>query len=101
MKIIGSTTTYVGNEIPGLHGKRVRVYAVMRGGVDIDDDDSFVTDDETLARLGGVQAGDRVDIAHLRANGTCSFVHCDPLASELECFRGAIEPDLSKTTQGQ
>ena len=90
MKTIGTTTTYVGDEIPGFRGQRVRIFGVMRGAlradVNVDADDYFVTDDHALARLGGVTRLDRVDVAHLRADGSASFVHCDPRAIDLECF---------------
>ncbi len=90
MKTIGTTTTYVGSEIPGFQGQRVRIFGVMRGAlradVNVDADDYFVTDDDALARLGGVTKHDRVDVAHLRADGSASFVHCDPRAIDLECF---------------
>jgi hypothetical protein len=86
MKVVGITTTYVGHTIPGYHGKRVRILAVMRAGTDPDGDEHYVTSDATLARLGGVTKHDRVDVAEVRANGTLSFVSCDPLATELECF---------------
>ena len=90
MKVIGTTTTYVGSEIPGLRGQRVRIFRVMRGAlrpdVNVDADDYFLTDDEVLARLGGVTKLDRLDVAHLRADGSASFVHCDPRAIDLECF---------------
>lgn len=92
MKTIGTTTTYVGSEIPGFQGQRVRIFGVMRGAlradVNVDADDYFVTDDDALARLGGVTKHDRVDVAHLRADGSASFVHCDPRAIDLECFAG-------------
>jgi hypothetical protein len=63
---------------------------VMRGAlrpdVNVDADDYFLTDDEVLARLGGVTKLDRLDVAHVRADGSASFVHCDPRAIDLECF---------------
>jgi Protein of unknown function DUF262 len=90
MKIIGATTTYVGSEIPGFNGQRVRIFGVMRGAlrrdVNVDADDYFLTDDEVLARLGGVTKLDRLDVAYVRADGSASFVHCDPRAIDLECF---------------
>jgi hypothetical protein len=99
MKIIGSITTYVGHEIPGYHGRRVQICAVMRHGVDIDGDEYYVTDDETLARLGGVRPCDHADVADLRANGTLSFVHCDPAVVDLECFRNLRDINVLKSTQ--
>ena len=90
MKIIGTTTTYLGDEIPGFKGQRVRIFGVMRGAlrpdVNVDADDYFVTDDDVLARLGGVTKQDRLDVAHVHADGSASFVHCDPRAIDLECF---------------
>lgn len=90
MKVIGTTTTYVGSEIPGLKGAHVRIFAVMRHAlrawVNVDDDDYYVTDDEALARLGGVTKDDRLCVAHLRADSSASFVHCDARAVDLERF---------------
>jgi len=90
MRIVGTTTTYIGDEIPGFKGQAVRIFGVMRGAlradVNVDADDYFVTDDDVLERLGGVTKHDRVDAAHLRADGSASFVHCDPRAIDLECF---------------
>jgi hypothetical protein len=89
-KVIGVTTTYVGNEIPGLNGKRVRIFAVLRGAlrpdVNVDSDDSFVNDDYKLSRLGGVTKDDRLDVAPVKADGSTSFVHYDPRAIDLACF---------------
>jgi hypothetical protein len=89
-KTIGTITTYDGDEIPGLKETRVRIFGVMRGalraGVDVDAADYFVSDEATLARLGGVTKDDRLDVAHVRADGSASFVHCDPRAIDLECF---------------
>ena len=88
--VIGRTTTYIGDEIPGLKGQQVRIFGVLRAALlpntDIDADDYFVTDDHAIQQQGGVTKHDRVDIAHLRADGSASFVHCDPRAIDLECF---------------
>jgi hypothetical protein len=90
MSVLGTTTTYLGNEIPGLRGTRVRIIAVLRGALrkdaDHDATDAFVSDDETLARLGGVTGDDRLDVVQVRADGTPSLVHCDPRAVDLACF---------------
>ena len=66
--IIGSTTTYTGDEIPGLKGRRVRVFGVMRGALrpDVNVDDYFVTNEVALALLGGVTPLDRIDVAQLK-----------------------------------
>ncbi|NVJ14305.1 hypothetical protein [Myxococcus sp. AM010] len=94
--IIGTDTTYLGNEIPGLKGKKVRIFAVLRGGLrpdaDPDADDYYLDNDEKLARLGGVTAEDRIDAAPVRLDGTTSFVHVDPRAIDLECFTHLRNP---------
>jgi len=89
-RVIGRTTRYVGEEVPGYSGVAVRIFAVMRGAlrpdVDVDAPDLYVTDDAQLAVLGGVTAQDRLDVAHVRADGTASFVHVDARAVDLEFF---------------
>jgi hypothetical protein len=81
MRTIAITTRYLGSELPGLVGCRVRVFRVLPSAlgkdVDVDAVDYFVSDDETLARLGGVTKLDRVDVAQLRPDGTESCIHCD------------------------
>ncbi|QRK07469.1 hypothetical protein JQX13_46930 [Archangium violaceum] len=90
--VIGTITTYLGDEIPGLQGAKVCIFAVLRGAVrpdvDVDAEDFYVNEDATLARLGGVTAEDCVDVAPLRADGSTSFVHVAPRAVDLECFTG-------------
>lgn len=94
--VIGSSTTYIGDEIPGLKGQQVRIFAVLRGGLrpdaNPDADDYYVNDNETLARLGGVTAEDCIDAAPIRPDGTTSFVHVDPRAIDLECFAHLQKP---------
>ena len=90
-KVIGSITTYIGDEIPGLKGDRVRIRAVLRGAlradVDVDADDHYVSDDATLARLGGGTAEDRLDVQPwIEAAGRFSFVSVDPRAIDLACW---------------
>ncbi|WP_338869450.1 hypothetical protein [Myxococcus stipitatus] len=88
--VIGSTTTYLGNEIPGLKGQQVRIFAVLRGGLrpdaDPDADNYYVNNDEKLARLGGVTAEDCIDATPIRPDGSTAFVHVDPRAIDLQCF---------------
>jgi len=90
-RVIGSITTYVGTEIPGLKGCEVRIRAVLRGAlrpdVDFDGEEHYVADDATLARLGGVTADDRLDVqAWSEAHARYSFVSVDPRAVDLACF---------------
>lgn len=88
--VIGTDTTYLGDEIFALRGQKVRIVAVLRGGLradaDPDADGYFVNDNTTLARLGGVTGEDRIDAAPIRADGSVSFVSYDPRAIDLECF---------------
>jgi hypothetical protein len=91
-RVIGNITTYIGDEIPGLKGDRVRIRAVLRGAlradVNVDADDHYVSDDATLARLGGVTAEDRLDVQPwIEAAGRFSFVSVDPRAVDLDAFR--------------
>ncbi|NNB86081.1 hypothetical protein [Corallococcus exiguus] len=94
--VIGTDTTYIGNEIPGLKGKKVRIFAVLRGGLrpdaDPDANGYYVDTDEKLARLGGITAEDRIDAAPVRWDGGTSFVHVDPRAIDLECFAHLSKP---------
>ena len=91
-KTIGTTTKYIGDEIPDLKGRPVRICGVMRNarvpGVDVDAADYYVTDDHTLERLGGVTKHDRIDVALLDADGRESFVHCDPRSTDLANLKG-------------
>lgn len=90
-KVIGSITTYLGNEIPGLHGSKVRILAVLRGAlrpnVNVDANDYFINDEEELTRLGGVTAEDCIDVQPIYHNGRQGFVHLDPRAVDLACFK--------------
>ncbi|NVJ08783.1 hypothetical protein HUW63_26555 [Myxococcus sp. AM001] len=94
--VIGTDTTYLSNEIPGLRGQEVRIFAVLRGGLrpdaDPDADGYYVNDDKALARLGGVTAEDRIDAAPIRRDGSTSFVHVDPRAIDLACFAHLQKP---------
>jgi hypothetical protein len=90
-KILGSITTYLGDEIKGIKGHQVRILAVLRGALrpdaDPDADGFFVNDEEELARLGGVTAEDRIDVQPIDRKGRQSFVHVDPKATDLEIFK--------------
>ncbi len=91
--IIGQVTTYHGDEHPYLHGYKVRIIGVLHNaakpGIDVDGPDyDHITDDEDLARAGGVTAYDRIDVQPwLEKEGRFSFVSSDPLAADLDCFR--------------
>ena len=91
--IIGRITTYHGDEHPYLRGHKVKIIAVLHNaakpGIDVDGPDyDHITDDEDLARAGGVTAFDRIDVQPwLDSKERFSFVSSDPLAADLRCFR--------------
>ena len=87
-KILGSITTYHGTEHPYLRGYKVRIVAVMKRAATPDRDDSYLRDEEELARAGGVTADDRVEVQPwLEGEQRWSFVCSDPRAVDLACFR--------------
>ena len=66
-KILGSTTTYHGTEHPYLNGYRVRIIAVLKNAarpdIDVDGPDyAHISDEDDLARAGGVTAADRLEV---------------------------------------
>jgi len=90
-QIIGSTTTCNSNEHRYLKGYTVRIVAVIKNAArpdyDPDEDDTYITDDEDLARAGGVTADDRVDVQPwIAKEGRFSFASSDPKAIDLACF---------------
>jgi hypothetical protein len=91
MRTIGITTTYDGTELRYLRGHRVRIVAVLKNALradyDPDHDGQHITDEDDLARAGGVTADDRVEVqSWLEAEGRFSFVSSDPRAIDLACF---------------
>jgi hypothetical protein len=94
VNIVGSTTTYLGHQFPELHGKQVRIRAVLRSGMVASDDDYRVTGNDTLARLGGVMRHDRLEIVDT-AIDRAGYRRC-ALATELECFAGLANAGTEK-----
>ena len=91
-KILGSTTTYHGTEHPYLNGYRVRIIAVLKNAarpdIDVDGPDyAHISDEDDLARAGGVTADDRLEVQPwMEREGRFSFVTSDPRAMDLACF---------------
>ena len=89
MKVIGVTSRYVGDEFPALHGREVRILAVLRGslasGEEVDAG-YFLTTDEAVAGFGGVKQADKVSVAVLRPDGSPGAVHWSAKAVDIECF---------------
>jgi hypothetical protein len=92
-KILGSTTTYQGTEHPYLNGYRVRIVAVLKNAarpdIDVDGPDyANISDEDDLARAGGVTAADRLEVQPwMEKEGRFSFVTSDPRAIDLTCFK--------------
>ncbi|MFW5739868.1 MAG: hypothetical protein ACOC1F_05840 [Myxococcota bacterium] len=65
-KTLGTVTIYHGNEHRYLRGHQVRIIAVIKNAAredyDVDADDGYLTDEEDIARRGGVTADDRVEV---------------------------------------
>ena len=90
-KAIGAITTYHGDEHRYLKDHQIKVIAVFKGAArpDHDPDDGYpvITDNEDLARAGGLTADDRVEVQPwLESEGRFSFVSSDPRAIDLACF---------------
>jgi hypothetical protein len=97
--IIGSITTYVGDDWLAAKGSRVRICAVLRGRVRLDQDadssnrgDSFVMDDTTITELGGVTKDHILDVAYVHPDGRKSLVHFNARAVDLERFAHLATP---------
>jgi hypothetical protein len=101
-KVLGSITNYQGTEIRGIQGCKVRILAVLRNAlspsVDVDAPDCYVTDEETLKRLGGVTGLDRIEVQHIDASGRQCAVRIDPRAIDLACF-AHLTPKRRRTSE--
>lgn len=90
--LIGTITTCGGDEHRYLAGHKVRIVAVLknaaRPGIDVDGPDfQHLTDDDDIARSGGVTAADRVEVQPWMPRlARFSFASSDPKASDLACF---------------
>jgi hypothetical protein len=81
--LAGTVTRSTGTEHGYLTGSKVRVVAVLRPG----DDGDYLTDDNEIARAGGVTAADRIEVQPwLEREGRFSLVTSDPRAVDLEAF---------------
>ena len=90
-KVIGTITSYQGSEFGFLKGHQVKIIAVIKNAADLDndpdEDDGYITDDEDLARAGGVTANDRIEVQPwIESQGRFSFASSDPKASDLAAF---------------
>jgi hypothetical protein len=101
-KILGRTTTYHGTEHPYLNGYKVRIIAVLKNAarpdIDVDGPDyAHLSDEDDLARAGGVTADDRIEVQPwMEKEGRFSFVTSDPRAVDLACFRKLAQAASAK-----
>ena len=91
--IIGTITTYDGQEHAYLRGYPVRIVAILRNGDAEPDADGEIPgyehldNDTDIARYGGVTANDRVEVAPwIEKEGRFSWVTSDPRAVDLATF---------------
>ena len=93
-KIIGTVTTYQGNEMKYLKDCKVRIIAVLKNAakpdLDVDGPEyQNLSDDSDIERFGGVTALDRIEVQpFIEKEGRFSFVSSDPKAADLACFKG-------------
>ena len=91
-KIIGTVTTYHGDEHRYLRGYKVIIIAVLKNAakpdIDVDGPEyANISDEEELQRAGGVTSDDRIEVSpFLKREGRYSFVSSDPKAIDLACF---------------
>ena len=91
-RVIGSTTVYEGRSQAYLRGHQLKIVAVLKGradpDADVDDENAYITDDDDLARVGGVTADDRVEVLPwIEKENRWSFASSDPLVYELTLFK--------------
>ena len=92
-QVIGTETTYTGTEQGHLAGLRLKIVAVLKGAAgsayDPDARANYITDDEDLARAGGVEPTDRVEVLPwIARDRDWSFCSSDPRAADLAAFGG-------------
>jgi len=85
-KVIGTITTYHGQEHRYLKGCKVRVIAVLKDALRVEEH-AYLTDDDAITRAGGVTANDRIEVAPwIEKEGRFCFVTSDPKAVDLAAF---------------
>ncbi len=92
-KIIGKVTTYHGDEHRYMKDYKVRIVAVLKNAakpdIDVDGPDyAHLSDDDDIARAGGVGIHDRIEVQPwIEKEGRFSFVTSDPKAVDLAAFK--------------
>ena len=101
-KTIGAITTCTSDEHRYLNGYRVRIVAVLKNAarpdIDVDGPDyAHISDEDDLARAGGVTADDRIEVQPwMEKEGRFSFVTSDPRAVDLACFQKLAKAQSAK-----
>ena len=80
----------------------MRIIAVLKNAarpdIDVDGPDyAHISDEDDLARAGGVTAADRLEVQPwMEKEGRFSFVTSDPRAMDLACFRKLAKAPRAK-----
>lgn len=95
-RIIGTITTYDGDEHPYLRGHKLRIVAVLPRAAapdfDPERDGRVLHDDDEIERAGGVTGDDRIEVQPwIEREQRWSFVTSDPRAIDLACFRHLLK----------
>jgi hypothetical protein len=104
-KIIGTVTTYHGDEHRYLRGYKVIIIAVLKNAakpdIDVDGPEyANISDEEELQRAGGVTANDRIEVSpFLKSEGRYSFVSSDPRALDLARFKSLSTQAKTRKTK--
>jgi hypothetical protein len=89
--VIGTFTTYTGEEHPYLRGTKVRIIAVMKGAARADydaDEGVYLRDDDALAAAGGLTVDDRVEVVPwIDAEQRWCWTTSDARAVDLSYFK--------------
>ena len=85
-RTIGLRTRYLGEEHPYLRDHEVVIVAVLKDALRVEEH-AYLTDDDEIARAGGVSAHDRIEVAPwIEKEGRFSFVTSDPKAVDLTAY---------------
>jgi len=88
MKIIGTTTRYLGIDHPYLTGKKVIIVAIHHGALIHPDDYTILRCDEDISAAGGLDTdADIVEVAPVHADRRVSWVTSDARVEDLELFK--------------
>ena len=85
-RVIGRRTRYHGDEHRYLRGHEVAIVAVLKDALRVEEH-AYLTDDDEIARAGGVTVHDRIEVAPwIEKEGRFSFVTSDPKAVDLGAY---------------